>query len=58
VVPLPAVTNANGFGSLRLAVPEDATLRGASLYAQGFVLDPFGVGGLALTAGMRWTLGD
>jgi hypothetical protein len=52
-------TNQSGFGSVKLAVPFDQTLRGVPVYVQGFVFDPMGsFAGLALTAGRKLTLGD
>lgn len=51
-------TDARGFLHQRLPLPNDGTLRGVTVYAQAAVLDPASAGGLALTQGLRITLGD
>ena len=59
LVPSATTTNASGFGSLRLAVPLDAALRGATVPAQAFVFDPLGGAfGLAFSAGRALSIGD
>jgi hypothetical protein len=58
-VPLSTATNSSGFASVRLMVPPEVALRGATVYAQGFVVDPMGpFAGLAFSAGLRIVLGD
>jgi hypothetical protein len=54
------VTSGRGFAeSSRLSIPTDVALRGASLYAQAFVVEPGGPGlGLAFSPGLRIMLGD
>jgi hypothetical protein len=60
ILPLVAVSNGAGFASTpNLPLPLDITLRGATLYAQAFVVDPQGpVLGLAFSAGRKLVLGD
>jgi hypothetical protein len=58
VFPLFAVTNASGFGTIKLPVPLDVGLRGATLFAQAIVVDPANPVGLAFTAGRTLVLGD
>ncbi|MCC6670320.1 MAG: hypothetical protein IT458_04620 [Planctomycetes bacterium] len=58
-VMLGLLTSATGFGTLRIGVPDDPTLRGVILYGQGFVADPAGgFAGVAFTPALRLTLGD
>jgi hypothetical protein len=59
LLPLVTASDQGGFASVQLSVPLDAALRGAVLYAQGFVVDPVGpVAGLVLSAGLRLVLGE
>jgi hypothetical protein len=58
VFPLFAVTSASGFAAVKLSVPFDLSLRGATLYAQALVVDPASPIGLAFTAGRTLVLGD
>jgi hypothetical protein len=58
VFPLFAVTNASGFATIKLSVPLDVSLRGATLYGQAMVVDPASPVGLAFTAGRTLVLGD
>ncbi len=60
IVPLLAVTNRAGFArSPRFALPLDPNLRGFTVYAQAFVVDPKGPAlGLSFSAGLKLVLGD
>ena len=59
LVPAVTSTNASGFASVRLALPLDPSLRGGSVFAQGFVIDPVGpFAGIAASAGLRLLLAD
>jgi hypothetical protein len=52
-------SNGVGFATLSFTLPLLPALRGTTLFAQAFVLDPGGsVLGLAFTAGRRLVLGD
>jgi hypothetical protein len=55
-----AATDPAGFAETApFALPLDNTLRGATLYAQAFVVDPQGpVLAVAASAGLRLVLGD
>ena len=46
-----------GFASLRLAVANDPSMRGASVFAQGFVIDSAAATGLVASEGARITFG-
>jgi hypothetical protein len=48
----------SGFATIKLSVPQDQGLRGATLYAQAMVVDPVSPIGLAFTAGRTLVLGD
>jgi hypothetical protein len=53
-----SMTNASGFASVQNVVPNDPSLRGGLVYAQGFVVDAQGAfAGLAFTSGLKLTLG-
>jgi hypothetical protein len=59
LVPLLGATNASGFASIAIPLPDDPALRRAVVYAQGVVVDPSGAfAGLALSAGLQLVLGD
>jgi hypothetical protein len=59
IVPLVTQTNSAGFATLRFTVPMERSLRGASLYSQGFIVDASSSPlGLAFTAGRRLLFGD
>lgn len=59
LVTLPLATNQAGLARARLPVPLQNSLRGAVLFAQGFVADPQGAfAGLAVTQGLRLLVGD
>jgi hypothetical protein len=59
LVPLFGATNAAGFASIEMPIPFDASLRGITIYAQGFVSDPLGsYAGMASSSGLRLVLGD
>lgn len=51
-------TDAFGFWHQSLPLPNVPALRGLDLYVQGAVLDPASAGGLAMTQGLRLTVGD
>lgn len=51
-------TDAFGFWHQNLPLPNVPALRGLDLYVQGAVLDPASAGGLAMTQGLRLTIGD
>lgn len=51
-------TDANGFCTMPLPLPNSPALRGFSLVAQGAVLDPNSPGSLALSQGLALTIGD
>ncbi len=55
---LPATASAAGVARLRLAIPDLVSLRGAQLYAQGFVLDSGNVLGIGASAARALTIGD
>jgi hypothetical protein len=48
----------SGLATIKLSVPQDRSLRGATLYAQAMVVDPVNPVGLAFTAGRTLVLGD
>ncbi|MBM4060555.1 MAG: hypothetical protein FJ265_05600 [Planctomycetes bacterium] len=54
-----ATTNAGGSAVLPLPIPDDRTLLGLGLIAQGAVYDPLRsrIGGVALSAGLAMTVG-
>ena len=59
IVPLLHSTNGAGFASVRLAVPADPSLHGATLHAQALFADPQSQAfGVTFTAGRRLVLGD
>jgi hypothetical protein len=51
-------TNAAGFGHVPVSVPDNLALRGLQVYAQAGLLDPLAPLGVALTQGLRLTVGD
>ena len=57
-VALPADASAVGFASVRLSVPTQPSLLGASLYAQSVVLEPSAPLGFTLTSGLSLRLGE
>lgn len=59
IFPIGGTTNRDGIAVLPLPLPYDGALRGITLYAQGFVVDPQGPAlGLTFTAGRRLVIGD
>ncbi len=59
MVPIGVSTNSDGTAVLPLGLPYDRTLRGITLYAQGFVTDPQGpILGLTFTSGRKLVVGD
>jgi hypothetical protein len=58
-VPIFTATNANGFASVKLAIPLDPSLHLGAAYGQAFVIDPMGYfAGIAFSAGLRLGFGD
>ena len=51
-------TDANGYWPSALPLPNATALRGFVLHAQGAVLDPASPGSLAMSQGLRLTIGD
>ena len=52
-ITLQGIGGAAGWGSVTLAIPDDRSLRGATLYARWYVSDPTAPGGIAASPAVR-----
>ncbi len=55
-VPLAGTGAGNGYASASLAIPNDSTLIGATLFGRWFVVDPAAPGGVAVTPAFKMTI--